>query len=75
MQCCEDEACGIVDLIQGVWVIGEVIRKLEPELVENPAPKLQQEAAGKGAALFRGSDAVLCNNECGDGNECSVILP
>ena len=67
-------AHGVMDLFYIVWVIGEVIRKFELELVANLAPKLQQEATGKGVALLRGSKVVFHNKECGDGDEISVIL-
>ena len=56
-----------MDLISSVWVVWEVIKKLELELVANPAPKLQWEAVG--------GDVILHDKECGDGNESSVILP
>ena len=60
---------------QSVWVIGEVIRKFELELVANLAPKLWRQAMGEGTALFWGSEVVFCNKECGNSDEISVILP
>ena len=46
----KDKACSVMDLFEGVWVIGEVIRKFELELVANLAPKLRWEGKGEGVA-------------------------
>ena len=48
-----------MDLLQGIWVIGEVVRELELELVGNLTPKLLWEAVGKGVALFHGRDVIF----------------
>ena len=52
-----------MDLLQGIQVIGEMVRELELELVGNLTPKLLWEAAGKGAALFCGRNAVFHNEK------------
>ena len=50
---------GVMDLLQGIWVIGEVVRELELESVGNLTPKLLWEAAGEGMAFFHGGDVRL----------------
>ena len=49
------EPCGIMDLLQGIWIIGEMVRELELELVSDLGPKLLWEAVGKSSALDRKS--------------------
>ena len=56
--------CGVMDLLQGIRVVGEVVRELELESVGNLTPKLLWEAAGKGTALFCSRD-VIFNDEKG----------
>ena len=43
---------GVVDLLQGIRIIGEMVRELELESVSDLGPKLLWEAAGEGLALF-----------------------
>ena len=46
---------GIVDLVQSIWIIGEMVRELDLESVGNLNPKHLQKSMGKGSALDRKS--------------------
>ena len=48
-----------MDLVQGIWIVREMVRELELKLVSNLCPKLLGEATGKGSALFCGRDTIL----------------
>ena len=51
-------AC-VVDLLQGIRIIGEMVGELELELASDLGPKLLWEATGKGLALFSGGDTIF----------------
>ena len=67
--------CGIVDLLQGIRITGEMVREFELELVGNLGPKLLWEAAGKGLALFCGGDMIFCDQKSGHSDKLPVVLP
>ena len=64
------EPCGIVDFLQGIWIVGE----LELELVSNLTPKLLWEATGEGSALFCGGDTIFHDQKGHHCNKLPVVL-
>ena len=48
-----------MDLLQGIWIVGEMVGELELELVSNLGPKLLWEAMGEGSALFCSGDMIF----------------
>ena len=69
------EVDGNMDLIYSIWVVREVVWKLELEVIVESTPKLWQKPMNTGVALLGGSIVIFGNKECSDGNEMSVILP
>ena len=69
------ELCGVVDLLQGIWIIGEMVGELELESVGDLGPKLLWEAAGKGSALFCGGDTIFHDQKSGHSDKLPVVLP
>ena len=63
-----------MDLLQGIWVIREVVRELELESMGNLAPKFLWEATGKGAALCHSGDALFHNEKGCYGNKLPVAF-
>ena len=63
-----------MDLLQGIWIVREMVGELELELVSNLGPKLLWEAAGEGSALFCGGGMIFGNQKSGHSNELSVVL-
>ena len=53
------EPCGIVDLLQGIWIVGEMVGELELKSVSDLGPKLLWEATGEGLALFCGGNMIF----------------
>ena len=51
----------IVDLLKGIWVIGEVVREFELEPMGDFTPEFRWEAANEGAALLSSGDLVFHN--------------
>ena len=68
------ELRGIVDLLQGIWIIGEMVGELELELVSDLGPKLLWETVGKGSALFCGGDTIFGNQKSGHSDKLPVVL-
>ena len=64
-----------MDLLQGIWVVREMGRELELELVGNLTPKLLWEATGEGSALFCSGDVIFYNQKSGHCNKLPVVLP
>ena len=54
-----------MDLLQGIWIIGEMVGDLELESVSDLGPKLLWEATGKGLALFCSGDMIFCDQKSG----------
>ena len=50
-----------MDLLEGRWVIGEVVREFELKSMGDFTPEFGWEAANEGAALLSGGDPVFCN--------------
>ena len=69
------EPHSIVDLLQGIQIVGEMVRELELESVGNLGPKLLWEAAGEGSALFCGGDTIFCDQKSGHSDKLPVVLP
>ena len=67
--------CGIVDLLQGIQIIGEIVRELKLELVGDFGPKLLWEAMGKGSALFCSGDMIFQDQKSGHSDKLPVVLP
>ena len=63
-----------MDLLQGIWIIGEVVGELELKLVSDLRPKLLGEATGKGSALFCGRDTIFGDQKSGHSDELPVVL-
>ena len=63
-----------MDLLQGIWIIGEMVGELELKSVSNLGPKLLWEATGEGSALFCGGDTIFGDQKSGHGNELPVVL-
>ena len=55
------KSCSIVDLLEGIWVFGEVVREFELEPMGDFTPEFRQEATNEGAALLGGGDLVFCD--------------
>ena len=52
---------GLMDLLKGRWVIGEVVREFELKSMGDFTSEFGWEAANKGAALLSGGDPVFHN--------------
>ena len=63
-----------MDLLQGIWIVGEIVGELELESVSDLGPKLLWEAVGKGSALFCGRDMIFSDQKCGHSDELPVVL-
>ena len=63
----------IVDFLQGIWIIGEMVREFELELVSDLGPKLLWEAMGEGSALFC-SDVIFHDQKSGHSDKLPVVL-
>ena len=63
-----------MDLLQGIWIIMEMIRELELELVSDLGPKFLWEAAGKGSALFCSRDTIFHDQKGHHCNKLPVVL-
>ena len=50
---------GVMDLLQGIWIIREMVGELELESVGDLGPKLLWEAMGEGLALFCSRDMIF----------------
>ena len=48
-----------MDLLQGIWIVREMVGELELESVSDLGPKLLWEATGEGSALFCGGDMIF----------------
>ena len=66
---------GIVDLLQGIWIIREMVRELELESVGDHGPKLLWEAVGEGLALFCSGDTIFRDQKSGHSDKLPVVLP
>ena len=66
---------GIVDLLQGIWIIREMVRELELESVGDLGPKLLWEAVGEGLALFCSGDTIFHDQKSGHSDKLPVVLP
>ena len=63
-----------MDLLQDIWIIGEMDGELELELVSDLGPKLLWEATGESSALFCGGDTIFGDQKSGHSNELPVVL-
>ena len=63
-----------MDLLQGIWIIGEMVRELELKSVSNLGPNLLWEATGKGSALFCGGNMIFGDQKSGHSDELPVVL-
>ena len=63
-----------MDLLQGIWIIGEMVGELELESVGNLGPKLLWEATGEGSAFFCGKDMIFCDQKSGHSNKLPVVV-
>ena len=63
-----------MDLLQGIRIIGEMIRELELELVSDLGPKLLWEAMGKGSVLFCSGDTIFGDQKSGHSDKLPVVL-
>ena len=63
-----------MDLLQGIWIIGEMVGELELESVSNLGPKLLWEAVGEGSALFCGRDMIFGDQKSGHSDKLPVVL-
>ena len=64
-----------MDLLQGIWIVREMVGELELELVSDLGPKLLWEAVGEGSALFCGGDMVFHDQKSGHSDKLPVVLP
>ena len=55
----EYKSRGLMDLLEGIWVIGEVVREFELKSMGDFTPEFGRKAANKGAALLGGGDLVF----------------
>ena len=55
----EYKSRGLMDLFEGIWVIGEVVGEFELKSMGDFTPEFGREAANKGAALLGGGDPVF----------------
>ena len=63
-----------MDLLQGIWIIREMVGELELESVSDLGPKLLWEAVGKGSALFCGGDTIFCDQKGGHSDKLPMVL-
>ena len=70
----EQKGHGTVDLLQGIWIMGEVIRELELESVGTLTPKLWWEAIGKGVALCCSTDVIFRDEKCHYGYKLPAVF-
>ena len=63
-----------MDLLQGIWIIGEVVGELELKLVSDLRPTLLGEATGKGSALFCSGDMIFHDQKGGHSDKLPVVL-
>ena len=66
---------GIMDLLQGMQIVGKMVGELELESVGNLGPKLLWEATGKGSALFYSGDTIFHDQKSGHSDKLLVVLP
>ena len=57
----EYKSCSLTDLLEGIQVIGEVVREFELKSMGDFTPEFGQEAMNKGAALLSSGDLVFCD--------------
>ena len=50
---------GLMDLFEGIWVIGEVVREFELKSMGDFTPEFGREAVNKGVALLCSGDSVF----------------
>ena len=48
-----------MDLLQGIWIVGEMVGELELKSVSDLGPKLLWETTGEGSALFCAGDTIF----------------
>ena len=63
-----------MDLLQGIQIVGEMVRELELESVSNLGPKLPWEAMGEGSALFCSGDMIFHDQKGGHSDKLPVVL-
>ena len=63
-----------MDLLQGIWIVGEVVGELELKSVSDLGPKLLWEATGEGSALFCSGDTIFGDQKSGHSDELPVVL-
>ena len=63
-----------MDLLQGIWIVREMVRELKLELVSDLGPKLLWEATGEGSALFCGGDMIFHDQKSGHSDKLPVVL-
>ena len=64
---------GIMDFLQCIWIIGEMVRELELELVSDLGPKFLWKAMGKGSALFCSRDMIFHDQKSGHSDKLVTI--
>ena len=57
----EYKSHGLMDLLEGIRVIGEVVREFELKSMGDFTPEFRREATNEGAALLSGGDLVFHN--------------
>ena len=62
-----------MDLLQGIWIVGEMVGELELELVSDLGPKLLWEAAGEGLALFCSGYTIFHDQKSGHSDKLVTI--
>ena len=63
-----------MDLLQGIRIVGEMVRELELKSVSDLGPKLLWEATGEGSALFCGGNMIFGDQKSGHSDELPVVL-
>ena len=63
-----------MDLLQGIWIVGEIVGELELKSVSDLGPKLLWEAMGEGSALFCGGDMIFGDQKSGHSDKLPVVL-
>ena len=63
-----------MDLLQGIWIVREMVRELELKSVSDLGPKLLWEATGEGSALFHGGNTIFGDQKSGHSDELPVVL-
>ena len=63
-----------MDLLQGIRIVGEMVRELELESVSDLGPKLPWEAMGEGSALFCSADTIFGDQKSGHSDKLPVVL-